>query len=133
MQHEAYILCPIKVRGSAWGCEGHRALRGLAKSIAESIKSPVFSMFMNVEEATQSKRYMIGEGEIADLGIQKNEINKVRTGFWNYEVNQELALSALGIEKKFLSYKDTHFLWKTNLFQLLRHHQISIPAELTVN
>lgn len=103
-------------------------LRLLAKELAESIKSPIFKMFMLVEDATQSKRYMTGNDDvIIDVGIKKVDTNKVRGGFWNYEINQELAFNALGLEKKYFSYKDTHFLWKVTLLELLRHHDIFLP------
>ena len=104
-------------------------LRKRAKKISEKIGGNVFSYYMAVEEATQtkSKAYGIQQGVIANKGVQTLESYTVTDGFNVWVVRYDVACRALGVDEHRLTEKESNFLQKITLKEMLEKHGIKYP------
>jgi hypothetical protein len=121
-----YVLLKSEIlRGTDEAIE----LRKRAKEISERFGGNVFSYYMAVEEATQtkSKAYGIQQGVIANKGVQTVESYTVTDGFNVWVVRYDAACRALGIDENRLTKKESNFLQKITLKEMLKKHGIKYP------
>jgi hypothetical protein len=98
-------------------------LRSTVKQMAEEIRSSAYVHYLKVLESTRSSKYLadFSTGITAD-GLEKTEAYDTRLMEW-----VDTASRVLYVDLKNLSPKQSHFLNKVNLMEMLQHHKIKYP------
>lgn len=105
-------------------------IRAHAKEISLRIGGRVFDYFMAIEDSTQSRKKVYGMqvGVIADEGIKPTVSYTVSDGFNVWTVRYDAACRALGVDERRLTEKESHFLRKVTLKEMLEKHGVKYAA-----
>jgi len=100
--------------------------RKMAKTICDSIGSPLYSHFLAVEDATQSRKKLKGIQTlyVVDEGIKRIESYWAGDGWNLWEIRYDIASHALGVNRRDLTEKQKKFLEKVSLIDLLEAHGV---------
>lgn len=108
------------------------AIRAYAREISQRIGGNVFDYFMAIEDGTQTRKKVYGlqVGVIGDEGIKPTVSYTVGDGFNIWLVRYDAACRALGVDERRLTERETHFLRKVTLREMLEKHEIELPSSV---
>lgn len=124
-----YILLRCEITR---GTDQSIQFRQEAKNISNDIKSRSYEYYMIIEEATQSTKQVVGfsAGFIADKGVKEGGVRDFEDEYGNaFQSYVDPASNALGVDFKYISPKESHFLHDVNLMDMLRHHKVDCPVK----
>ena len=101
--------------------------RHSAQQLCAQIKSPLYEIFMDVEQATMTTKKACGIQTLyaADDGIKRTQTNVAVNGFEVSVFTYDLACRAIGVDERFFTEREFHFLRKTTIKDMLDKHGVT--------
>jgi len=100
--------------------------RRSAQSLCTQINSPLYEIFMDVEQATMTTKKARGIQAlyVEDEGVKRTQTNVVVNGFNVSVFTYDLACRAIGVDERSLTERELHFLRKTTIKDMLEKHGV---------
>lgn len=101
--------------------------RHAAQQLCAQIGSPLYEIFMDVEQATMTVKKARGIQTLyaEDEGIKRTQTNVVTNGFEVSIFTYDIACRAIGVDERSFTEREFHFLRKTTIKDMLDKHGVA--------